>query len=245
VKGISTDMQSNRLLIVGDSITLGAAEVRGNSVVSTVTTCYVDLLRDALPGLDIRVDADVHRSTSDAVSRLNHLLELHRPTVVLFMLGGNDADIDWKRLVLSDGQIVRGRASLEKYQSNLEGLATRTREFGAWPVLVDLPNSDVTSRSQFVARQTNRDVSGLIERLGGQAASDERLAAYQHAARSAAERCGADFVAYGRELERHARHVMVAADGAHPSSDGHRVIAETLLPAIVGAMKPGRVAATA
>jgi lysophospholipase L1-like esterase len=238
-------MRHPRLLIVGDSITLGAAEVRGNTVLSTVTTCYVDLLREALPELDIRTDADVHRTTGEALIKLPALLATYHPTMVLFLLGGNDADIDWRRFVLSDGAVIRPRTQLEKFEENLARLAETTNAARARPMMCDIPGSDLMVRGAYVSRQSNRDVLSMITRRGGQADSDAQLREYQQAAEGAARRAGADFIAYGQALAQQSKHLMLAADGTHPSSDAHRVIAETLVPAIQHAMQAKRTATPA
>jgi lysophospholipase L1-like esterase len=238
-------MRHSRLLIVGDSITLGAAEVRGNTVLSTVTTCYVDLLREAIQDLDIRTDADVHRTTGEALNKLPALLSTYHPTMVLFMLGGNDADIDWRRFVLSDGQVIRPRTPLEKFEENLARLAELAHAARAHAILCDIPGSDLMVRGAYVSRQSNRDVLSMIQRRGGQEDSDAQLREYQLAAESAARRAGADFIAYGHALAQHPKHLMLAADGTHPSSDAHRVIAETFVPAIQHAMKAKRIATPA
>lgn len=108
-----------KLLILGDSISLGVSEVRGNDVVANVEHSYVDLLSHALPGVQLIVDADVHRTTSAARETLDSLLAMHSPDVVLVMLGGNDADLDWRRFVLSDGKVIRSRLTVETYEKNL------------------------------------------------------------------------------------------------------------------------------
>src|ERR1700677_4592992 len=105
----------SKLLIIGDSISLGVAEIRGNDVIDRVATSYVDLLRAALIGVEILVDADTHRTTSVACKNIDALLATHRPDVLLIMLGGNDGDIDWRRFVLSNGVVIRSRNTVEAY----------------------------------------------------------------------------------------------------------------------------------
>src|SRR5205814_10221188 len=122
---------TTKLLILGDSISLGVAEVRGNDIVARVEHCYVDLLMHALPKVQIIIDADVHRTTSAAREAVDGLLAAHKPQAVLVMLGGNDADMDWRRFVLSDGKTARSRVPVETYEKNLRLIASKTLAAGA------------------------------------------------------------------------------------------------------------------
>src|SRR4051812_15523764 len=112
-------MTHRKLLIIGDSFTLGAADVRGNEIVEHVRESYVDRLRASLPQVDIRIDAEVYRHTSAVRNIVEGLLDLHEPRVVLLTVGSSDADLDWRRFVLSEGQIIRNRVALATYEKNL------------------------------------------------------------------------------------------------------------------------------
>lgn len=219
-----------RLLILGDSISLGVAEVRGNDVVDRVQTSYVDVLRGALSEVDIVVDADIHRTTSVACKNIDTLLATHRPNVVLIMLGGNDGDIDWRRFVLSNGTIIRSRNTVAAYEHNLRQLAMKILAAGATPILTDMPNHHFELRGPYISRIAERDVTSMLERGGGQAASDAELVKYRQAAEKICADLSVALIRYGQAMEQHPPREMVGIDGAHPSAAGHRVIAEALLP---------------
>ncbi len=224
---------SQKLLILGDSISLGVAEVRGNDIVERVQTPYVEHLRAALPGIEIVVDADTHRTTTAACKVIDTLLATHRPRAVLIMLGGNDGDIDWRRFVLSNGSVIRSRNSVETYEQNLRQLAMKILAAGSTPVLTDMPNHHFELRGPYISRIAERDVTSMLERGGGQAASDTERAKYRHAVEKIASDLSLAIVHYGEALEQHPARTMVGIDGAHPSNAGHRVIADTLMPELV------------
>src|SRR5439155_13892530 len=116
------------------------AEIRGNDIVARVEHCYVDLLMHELPQVQIIIDADVHRTTSAGREAVDGLLAAHNPQVVLIMLGRNDADLDWRRFVLSDGKTARSRVPVETYEKNIRQIAAKVLAAGATPVLTDMPN---------------------------------------------------------------------------------------------------------
>ena len=231
----------SKLLILGDSISLGVSEIRGNDVVDRVESSYVDHIAKALPGVEIIVDADTHRTTTAACKTIDTLLTTHRPHAVLIMLGGNDGDIDWRRFVLSNGTIIRSRNSVEAYDKNLRQLATKILAAGATPILTDMPNHHFELRGPYISRIAERDVTTMLERGGGQAASDIEREKYRQAVHQIASDFSLALAHYGEAMEQHPPREMVGIDGAHPSNAGHAVIAEALLPELLRACRPGSV----
>jgi lysophospholipase L1-like esterase len=224
------DTPQLKLLILGDSISLGASEIRGSEVVSRVATSYVELLRDAFPQLKIIVDADTHRTTTLGVKAIDALLASHRPDVVLVLLGGNDGDIDWRRFVLSNGTVIRSRTTVETYEQNLRQLAGKILAAGATPMLADMPNQHLELRGPYISSLAGKDVCEMIERSGGQAVNDAERARYLHCAQRLADELSIPLARYGQEMDRHPGREMVGIDGAHPSDAGHRVIFHALQP---------------
>ncbi len=220
------------LLILGDSISLGVSELRGNVVAQRVAPSYVDRLRQWLPTFTITVDAELHRTTAQALARLPNLLAAHRPDVVLVMLGGNDADLEWKRFVVSDGRVARARVPLEQYAANLRAIVRTVLDAGAIPILTDMPNHDLPRRGAYTSALCGKDISSLLEKGGGQAVTDASLQTYRRAARDVADETGSVLVNYGEQLGRHDRHAMCGPDGGHPSAAAHEYIAQALLPAL-------------
>ncbi len=220
----------HRLLIVGDSISLGVEELRISEIVATVQTCYVDLLRERLPATEIIVDADIHRTTTAALSVIDALLAQHQPCLVLLMLGGNDADVEWRRFIISEGRIVRNRLTVAQCGANLQLLASKVIAAGAFPILTDMPNHDLARRGPYLSQLSGKDVSALIAGNGGQQRSDIGLLAYHDAAAEAAKTTHSAFVAYGAALHRFPAAEVIGTDGVHPNFKGHQIIAHELLP---------------
>ena len=159
------------------------------------------------------------------------------------MLGGNDADMDWRRFVLSDGKIARSRAPVETYEKNLRQIATRILAAGATPVLTDMPNHHFELRGPYVSKIANKDITGMLERGGGQAASDKELVKYRAAVAQVAKDLDIPLARYGDVLDAQPPRDMVGIDGVHPSAAAHKLIAEALTPVLVRVCRASRVAA--
>ena len=217
------------LLIIGDSITLGVADMRGADVISYVEPTYVDILRDRFPHLIVKVDADLHRSTIGGLRSLRPLLEAHRPQFTLLMLGGNDADPDWKRFVVSNGRVARSRIEISRYVENLRSMAEMVRSTGGIPILTDMPNQYLARRTKVLSELAGRDLAPLIEAGGGEKFCNEVLEKYREAAAALAAQLGVPFAPYGHRLARHPLDQVVGPDGVHPSRLAHTIIAEQII----------------
>ena len=230
--------EKRKLLIMGDSISLGVAELRINEIVGYVQPAYTDILRKDLLDVEIVIDADIHRTTSATLGVVDGLLSSHRPNAVLLMLGGNDADVEWRRFVISDGRIARSRVKLETYAANLEALARRVRNAGGLPVLTDMPNHNLATRGPYLSMLSGKDVTGMIAAGGGQETSDAGLQLYRNAAARVAQDLNCPFVAYGENLRHYPLEKMSGVDGVHPSAMAHQLIAQQLLPVLQAAIRP-------
>jgi lysophospholipase L1-like esterase len=243
--GFDTKM-TTKLLILGDSISLGVAEIRGiNEIAARLDASYVDLLTPALAGTTIVIDADVHRTTGAVRDSVDGILATHSPDVVLIMLGGNDADMDWRRFVLSDGRIARSRVPVETYEKNLRLIAAKITATGAMPVLTDMPNHHFELRGPYVSKIAGKDISAMLERGGGQAASDKELVKYRDAVARVARDLNIPLARYGEVLDAQPPKEVIGIDGVHPSAAAHRLIAESLLPILIPLCAPAPAATCA
>ncbi|HZZ43542.1 MAG TPA: GDSL-type esterase/lipase family protein [Tepidisphaeraceae bacterium] len=231
------------LLIIGDSITLGAAETLGQEVVRYLTPTYVDRLGQLLPDVKIMAEGGVHRTTTEGAAELPGMLKRHVPDVVLLMLGGNDAELNWKRFVLSDGAIIQHKISMERYRENLEKMIHMIRLAGAVPVVSDFPGASMQRRAQYVGTLAKREIWPMIERKGGAMEWRRRVGTYTAVASDVATRTGATGAWYAAALN--GGEEMYCDDGAHPNEAGHGVIAEVLAPQLSSVLAFVRPAALA
>ncbi len=230
------DKSHPTLLVVGDSISLGISEIRGTEVTGNVRRSYLDILRAEFPQIHFVVDADIHRTTADALDLMDSLLHRHRPDVVLLMLGGNDADLLWKRFVVSNGKIVQNRIRVDRYAANLTRLAQKVLAGGARLILTDMPNHSLEIRGKYLSGLSGKDVSAMIQAHGGQPVSDRELELYRVAAAQVAAEQQCPFVRYGTALSHVPLESVSGPDGVHPNDHAHEIIARELSPAIQSAL---------
>jgi lysophospholipase L1-like esterase len=238
-----SDAPSARLLIIGDSITLAAVEVRGKEVLGTLSPSYVELLRERLPQVEIITDAAVRRTTIGARERLGPLLEQHAPDVVVLMVGTSDADLDWRRFVISKGQVARSHVTVERYADNLRAMIAQVRAAGATPILTDLPNHEIEHRTKYFSGLFELDLSSYVAAGGGQAESDRRWREYCTALATVASEAACEIAQYGRILDTHPGMSMFGPDATHPSAEAHRIIAQVLdevLQRVLAQRRPAR-----
>ncbi|MBV8780109.1 MAG: hypothetical protein JO353_01820 [Phycisphaerae bacterium] len=221
-----------RLLIVGDSLALGAAEVQGMAVTRTLAPAYPDLLRNCLPDIEISIEADVQRNSTTVCTRIVEWLAHHQPSIVLAAIGGSDADCDWRRFILSDGSVYRSRTKLDTYVSNLRRIAEHVRRAGASLILTEPSNQDVVMRGSHLSQLSGRDVTAMINAGGGQPACDQRLLEYRKGVWQVANETGAHCVACAVDWEPGQSAAVLCEDGAHLNHRGHRLLADSFERAI-------------
>jgi lysophospholipase L1-like esterase len=221
-----------RLLIVGDSISLGITEVLRAEVLSQLPEAYPDLLSSLLPAWEVTVDAAVNRTTTQAIPLLPDLLSAHRPDVVLLMLGGNDGDLDWRRFIMTKGGQARSMTSLDRFEANLEQLISLCDAAGAAAILADLPNCDIQRRATWISSKVGQDVNAMVESAGGQAETDRRIHTYIQTIESVAARSAVEVVRWGAPIANLPPERAFGPDFMHPAADSQRIIAHEVARAV-------------
>lgn len=218
-----------RLLIIGDSIALGITELRGRDIVSTTHPTCVDYLRDFFRESEIIVNAEVHRKTGDVLATLPLLFEINKPHRVLLELGGNDADIDWKRFIASRGRVVRTQVSVDKMRGNLLKVVEIARQYGVEPLLTLFSSHCLAIRGEYLSRFTGLPISDWLSQNGGELTSDRMTQQYWHMIQDVASCQNVRLVPYGQALKSENPSQVLAVDGTHPSAAGHRIIARCMI----------------
>ena len=218
----------DKLLIVGDSIALGVTELLAGEVRTTTASCFIDRLRPRLTDWRIEVDAALHRTTNEAVGRLPELLCLHRPTAVLFVLGGNDLDINWKRFFVSGGRRIRTNTPVEAFEANLRSLVATARDAGATAVLSDLPAPDVFARGRRMSAVTGQDFVALIRDAEGGTVAAELHRAFSECIDRVASDTHAPVARWAGRMHALDPAEQFGPDAVHPGEAAHALIADTV-----------------
>ena len=205
----------SRVLFFGDSITLGGVSDEG------YVTLVARALRALYPDRDIEVMASGVEGdkVTDLLLRLQDDVLSRQPTHVVIYVGVNDV-----------GSLGPGEAALSRgertYAAGLEDLVVRIKEAGAWVMLC---TPGVIDEDVAVQSRTNR----ALER-------------YAEAARRVAAEQDTGLCDLRREFTEHLairnaggeRRGILTVDGLHLNSAGNRLVAGTMLRALVTMATP-------
>jgi lysophospholipase L1-like esterase len=215
-----------RLLIVGDSIAAGAVDVDSGEVRGTVHPTFVDLLRDRLDSWRIELDAAPLRRTVEAATGIGELLARHTPDVVLLATGSNDADIDWRRFILTKGASVRSRTRPREFEAAVRTVHACVRAAGSRLVLTDAIGVSLEVRGPVLDSVAGCDVQAMIRAAGGQPEADRMADEHCQFVCGLAEQLECGVALVGASLRACDPREVLGPDGLHPSAAGHRILAE-------------------
>ena len=207
-----------RIISFGDSLTAPRPGV----------IVYSDVLARSLPemGIDAEViNAGVPGNTSaQARKRFGaDVLDKH-PDLVIIQLGANDAAIDvWK-----DPPATKPRVDIAGFRDNLRYFVRTLRERGSSVILMT-PN-------RFAWTPRLRNLYGKPPyRVTSDAGFNFMLDAYSEAVRDIARREKVELVDAAKSVP-----ATALLDGMHPGTDGHRIVAELLMPVVRNLVRTAR-----
>ncbi len=204
-----------RIVTLGDSITKGVRP--GVKAEETFAARLEAALRtQGVEASVLNVGIGGER-TDQALKRLAKDVLAHRPSLVTIMYGTNDSYVDQGRSA--------SRITVAEYRANLGRLVTELRAAGITPVLMTAPRWGRTAKLNGVGEHPNVRLEQYVAACRAVAREHHvpLVDHYQHW--SAAEAKGTDLGGW-------------TTDQCHPNPDGHRVLAELLLPIVRASLKP-------
>jgi lysophospholipase L1-like esterase len=193
-----------RIIAFGDSLTAPRPGV----------ITYSDVLAQVLPGM---INRGVPGNTSSqARARFGMDVLDHHPDLVIIQLGANDAAIDvWK-----DPPAAKPRVDIATFRDNLEYFVRALRKQDSKIILMTSSRFAWTPRLRALYGKPPYDVN-----------SDDgfnfMLDTYNDTVRDIAHRREVELVDAAKAVPASA-----LLDGMHPSTGGHRIVAELLLPVV-------------
>lgn len=154
--------------------------------------------------------------TDQALQRLDKDVLARRPRIVTIMYGTNDSYVD-------RGQ-QNSRITAAAYRSNLCELVTRLQAAGALPILMTEPRWGKSAGLNGAGEHPNLRLEAYLQECRAVAAELQTPLVDHYAHWQAAEAGGQSLGAW-------------TTDQCHPNATGHRVMMETMLPAIEAALQ--------
>ncbi|MDR3636135.1 MAG: SGNH/GDSL hydrolase family protein [Isosphaeraceae bacterium] len=204
-----------KIVTLGDSITKGVRQgVGAEETFAALLGARLKERRVAAEVINVGIGGE---RTDQALARLEQAVLSRRPKVVTVMYGTNDSYVDQGTKA--------SRIDVETYRKNLTTLVDRLRERGAEPILMTPPRwADDASPN------------GLGEN------PNARLEPYVNACRDVARTSRVALVDHFADWTGAARRGINlrdwTTDGCHPNPEGHRRMAELLLPAVLRLVAP-------
>lgn len=193
-----------RIIAFGDSLTAPRPGV----------TTYSDVIAQTMPGM---INRGVAGNTS-AQARARFVPDVldHHPDLVIIQLGANDAAIDvWK-----NPPVTKPRVEIATFRDNLEYFVRALRKQNSKIILMTSNRFAWTPRLRELYGKPPYDVN-----------SDDgfniMLDTYNDAVRDIAHKREVDLVDAAKAVPASA-----LLDGMHPGTEGHRIVADLLLPVV-------------
>ena len=226
-------MNNKKVIILGDSIAKGVVyseDKRRYTILED--NCVKRLTRDT--GVDITNLSSMGRTCADAFKTLERA-ELDKDTIVVLEYGGNDSDMPWKEVSQAPDSEHSARVPLPIFTQNMAALIERVRETGAQPVLTTPLPVDAERYFAWVSRSL--DPHAILSWLGDVQHIYRWQERYDIAVRQIAAELGVKlFDIRTRFLMERSIGDFMSIDGIHPNAEGHRIIKETALDYLAGAM---------
>lgn len=225
-------MKTTRIAALGDSITKGVV-LNDQNKYSAAEQSFLDILSSEL---DLRVDN--YGKFGCTVSHGNNVLERHAADIAdsdytFIEYGGNDCDFDWIKIAQDPHGEHKARTPLEDFTEEMISLVAKIKDLGSVPVLITLPPilSD-TYFSFFSRSMSDEQKNNIKEWLGGDISIIARWhESYNRALFQVANQTHTQILDITTPFDTFRGNLtsLYCADGIHPNSLGHKLIAHTII----------------
>lgn len=228
---------SERLVVWGDSLCKGIVfdEVRGryavleHSAVNIISQCFCyQTLNRAKMGLTVTKGRRILQED------LKNGVEAD---VAFIEFGGNDSDFDWRAISKEPDMEHVPRTSLPEFEKNLVSMVQEVKQAGVEPILSTLPPVDSEHYFDFILRGgLNRQ--NILKWLGDKNHIYRFHEQYSLVISKVARECRCRLIDLRAVfLAQKNPYAYYCADGIHPNSAGHQLMAD----AVIEALKNGAI----
>lgn len=225
-------MERVRIAALGDSITKGVV-LNGENNYSVLEESFVGLIREKRD-----VEIDNFGKFGCTISYAHLLLDRHPEKIAaakytLLEYGGNDCDFYWKRIALNPEGDHQPKTSLEEFGSSFVALIEKIRALGSEPLILSLPPINSEAYFNFISRgMSHEQKETILNWMGGDKGAIARWHdSYNQVLFEVAERTNTPIINITTPFDSYKGdwHSLICDDGIHPNSEGHRLIASSIL----------------
>ena len=220
---------SERLCVIGDSITGGVIYNDENSRYVKCRSSFMNLLAEELE-LDVRNHSRFGCTSTAALERLSRYEScIAESGYTLVMLGGNDCDFDWVSVAAAPEAKHECNTPAGRFLANYTLLLDRITALGGRPVVMNL--IPVFGRRYFDWITRRAEPGGVMRFLGTTDSIEHWNEMYNLLVMRAAASRGVPVLdARSAFLYERVFDPFFSTDGIHPNELGHRRLFEHLLP---------------
>lgn len=227
-------MERVKIIALGDSITKGVVLGDDNNY-SLLEGSFVEIWKR-----ERNCEIENYGRFGCTINYGHLLLDRHPQAIAeseytIVEYGGNDCDFHWKRIALNPSGEHHPKTSLEEFRTSLVRLLGRIRALGSNPILLSLPPIASDSYFDFFSRgMTDEQRASILGWMGGEVEAIARWHdSYNKALFDVAEQTSTPIIDITHPFTTHSEdwRTLICADGIHPNSAGHRLIASSILQA--------------
>ena len=227
-------MERIRIAAMGDSITKGVV-LTGDGNYSVLDNNFVDLLRK-----HNNIDIDNLGKFGCTISFAHHITD-HYPEKIassdytILEYGGNDCDFYWKRIALDPTGEHQPKTKLEEFRREFVKLIEKVRALGSRPIILSLPPIESKEYFDFFSRKMNDEQrDNILGWMGGEVEAISRWHdSYNQVLFGVASETSTPILDITQPFSNYSDgwRSLLCQDGIHPNSEGHRLIASSIMAA--------------
>lgn len=225
-------MERVKIAALGDSITKGVILNNENNY-SVLEESFVGLIKEK-KGVEI----DNYGKFGCTINYAHLLLDRHPEQIAaakytLLEYGGNDCDFYWKRIALNPEGDHQPKTTLEAFGDSFVTLIEKIRSLGSSPLILSLPPINSEAYFDFISRgMSDEQRATILHWMGGDKEAIARWHdSYNKVLFEVAEKTGTPIINITTPFDSYCGdwRSLICADGIHPNSEGHRLIASSIL----------------
>ena len=225
-------MSKIKVIALGDSLTKGVILTDKNKY-SIAEDSYLDIIgreTDMQIANYGRFGATI-QTGENMVDMYSDLIADSEYTFVEY--GGNDCDFDWIKIADSPCGDYAPKTTLKDFKKQFIGLLSKIKELGSKPIIISLPPILSSTYFSFLSRlMSEEQKENIIGWLGGDTGIITRWhEAYNRELFIIAKESQTPIIDITTAFDTYRGDIctLFCADGIHPNSKGHKLIASTIL----------------
>lgn len=227
-------MERIKIAALGDSITKGVVLTDKNNY-SVLEDSFVDLL-----SRHHNIDIDNLGKFGCTISFAHHIIDRSPEKIAsarytILEYGGNDCDFYWKRIALDPRGEHQPKTSLKEFEESFVALIAKIRALGSQPIILSLPPIGSEEYFAFFSRNMSQEQKdNILHWMGGEVEAISRWHdSYNQVLFGIASLTSTPILDITQPFSNYSDgwRTLLCKDGIHPNSEGHRVIASSILSA--------------